>query len=73
MLAAPSPLKIRRMIAGYKQHELAELIGVAESTYSKMETGRRMPTAEQIKKLSEFLGCKPSKLLDFADIKLPSL
>lgn len=71
MIAAPNALKLRRIIAGLKQHELAELLGMAESTYSKLETGRRLPTEDEAKKLAKKLGCKPDKLLDLTDITFP--
>lgn len=63
-------LKLRRLVAGFKQHELADLLGLAESTYSKFETGRKNPNAEEAKKLAKKFGCKVDKLLDLSDIKI---
>lgn len=45
---------IIRTDRGFKQSELAELMGTNEATISKWFTGRTMPTAEQIAKLCDF-------------------
>jgi len=71
MAVTLNALKLRRLLAGIKQHELADYIGVAESTLSKIETGRRKPTPDETKKLAKKLGCRPEKLLDIDDICLP--
>ena len=71
MVGRINALKLRRMIAGIKQHELAEAAGMSESTLSKMETGRRYPTEEEARKLAKKLRCKPERLMDLEDVVVP--
>ena len=66
-----NPIKLRRLIVGIKQQELADEVGISESTLSKIETGRRRPTDEEAKKIAKKLGCKVDRLFDMEDVRLP--
>lgn len=46
-----------------KQEDLAELLGVAQSTISMWETGNALPRAEILKRLAKILGCTTDELL----------
>lgn len=49
-------LKAARVNAGLKQKDVAQKLGVADSTISSWERGRSFPDAKQIKKLEEIYG-----------------
>lgn len=49
---------------GYTQEQLADLIGVAKSTYTGYEKGNREPDVFKIKKLIKILGVTSGWLLD---------
>ena len=44
-----------RKVMGWTQRELVERVGVAHSTISMYELGKRDPSASQFKKLAEVL------------------
>jgi transcriptional regulator with XRE-family HTH domain len=52
-----------RKRAGLSQRELAALVGVAEITVRKWETGKRAPRLMRIKELAKALKCAPAQLL----------
>lgn len=56
-------LKEARIASGLSQKEVAEQLGVAKSTYSLYESGRREPDVERIKKLAQILGVSSDALL----------
>lgn len=45
------------------QSELAEMVGVGQSTIAMWESGERMPRVKFLKKLSEIFGCSIDHLL----------
>ena len=57
-----SNLRELRQSRGFKQHELAELVGVEDKTISRIEVGGNYPSISLLVKLSETLNCK---LTDF--------
>ena len=57
-------LKVYRQKNGIKQAELAEKLGVANSTVSMWETGDRKPDIIVLKKLAEIFGCTTDELLE---------
>ncbi len=57
-------LKEYRQKNGIKQAELAEKLGVANSTVSMWETGDRKPDIIVLKKLAEIFGCTTDELLE---------
>lgn len=65
-------LKQCRLNKNLSQKELAESIGVAPSTYSLYESGKREPDVEKIKLLSEILDVTADYLL-FGNVSLKYL
>lgn len=57
-------LKMLRIQAGKKQSEMAELLNIERSTYSKMESGRIKPSADTLITLGDFFGVSTDCLLD---------
>lgn len=60
-------LKKARLKAGYSQKDVAFAVGVAKSTYSLYESGKREPNVDTIKKLSAFLHTSGDVLLGIDD------
>ena len=56
-------LKAARKEKNLSQKEVAEAIGVAKSTYSLYESGKREPNVKTIKKIADFLGVSGDSLL----------
>ena len=55
-------LKELRTNANYTQIEMAKLLNVPQSSYSRWESGVRFPDAQQIIKLCEVLKCTPNDI-----------
>lgn len=51
----------------YSQLEVAEMIGVSESSISKYVRGSRMPSARVILNLSYAFNCSTDELIDFGE------
>ena len=56
-------LKEARVKSGLSQKELSENIGVAKSTYSLYESGKREPNVDTIKKIASTLNVSADMLL----------
>ena len=56
-------LKEARLKSGLSQKDLSENIGVAKSTYSLYESGKREPNADTIKKIASALNISADTLL----------
>lgn len=56
-------LKIARERKNISQKELAEIIGVAKSTYSLYESGNREPNVQTIKRIADALNTSADELL----------
>lgn len=56
-------LKKARLNNGLSQAQLAELLGVAKSTYSMYESGNREPNVQTIKKIADILNVSTDELL----------
>jgi transcriptional regulator with XRE-family HTH domain len=57
-------LKSARLRAGYTQQQVADLIGITNSTYCGYETGKRQPDVFKIKQLSRILNTSGDVLLE---------
>ena len=58
--------------AGYKtQEELAEQVGVSRTWMSALLNGRSSPTADQLVKMAQLLGCTIEEIIDYP--KAPAL
>jgi transcriptional regulator with XRE-family HTH domain len=58
-----------RKLAGLTQRQLADEVGVTESTISNWEQGRNsLVWLERVAKLCHALNCTPDQLIDYIDI-----
>ena len=48
-------IKEYRMVKGYTQREIAELLGIKQNTYSDKERGKTKFTIDEIKLIKELL------------------
>lgn len=55
-------VKEYRIIKGFTQSELSELMGITQQTYSKKERGERSFTLDEIKKLKKILNVSYEEL-----------
>ena len=62
-----SQLKLKRLIAGYSQTELAEVLGVTPGSVSQWETGRTYPSVKRLKKLSEVLDIPVEEIIELEE------
>jgi transcriptional regulator with XRE-family HTH domain len=53
-------LKIKRIRAGVRAYELAHRLGMSESALSRIETGRKQPSAALAKRINEALSTATS-------------
>lgn len=60
----PEQLKIARLNINYTQQQVADLMGIAKSTYCGYETGKRQPDVEKIKLLARILQTSGDTLLE---------
>jgi len=60
-------LREARLKSGLSQKELSENIGVAKSTYSLYESGKREPNVDTIKKIASILNVSADTLLGLDD------
>ncbi len=60
-------LKKARKAAGLSQIAVADQLGVAKSTYSLYESGKREPDVPKIKKLAQILGVSSDVLLGITE------
>lgn len=56
-----------RKRANLRQEDVAKAIGVAQTTWSRIETGQSSATVEYLKLAADHLGYPPSDILHFAD------
>lgn len=56
-------LKAARIAANKTQKDVADAIGVAKSTYSQYEAGKREPGIIGIKKIAKYLNISPDALI----------
>ena len=59
-----SQLRAARISAGLTQRQVADAMGITNSTYCGYETGKREPDVAKIKQLSTILGVPADELLD---------
>ncbi len=63
-------LKIARALSGLTQQQVADLTGIARSTYTLYESGKREPTVEGIKKIARALNVTGDFLLGLEEISI---
>ncbi|MBE6089888.1 MAG: helix-turn-helix transcriptional regulator [Clostridium beijerinckii] len=62
---ANKTLKAYRILKGVKQEDIAEILGITLTTYSKKETGKTQFSLQEAKKISDYLNV-PIEQLFFA-------
>ena len=60
-----------RIMAGLQQKELAILAGVSHPTVSDWETGKKNPSGERLKKLSQIFGVDNATILGYDPVYIP--
>lgn len=58
-----NPIKLRRMEKGFKQQEVAELIGIGRTQLANIETNKSLPSALTLLKLIRLLDINIDDLL----------
>lgn len=58
-------LKAKRKQCGYKQNEIAEIIGVSPSAYNQWELGLSKPESSNLALLCRLLSCKAEDFFYF--------
>lgn len=56
-------LREMRMLFSYKQEYVAEVLGISQAEYSRLENGRRNARVEDFKKLAQIYKVSPSMLM----------
>lgn len=56
-------LKAARLAAGLTQAQLAERLGIPQSSIARYEAGAREPLASTLKSMAEALGCTMEELI----------
>ena len=59
-------IKEYRIIKGYTQRELAEILGIKQNTYSDKERGKTNFTIDEIKEIKKILQVSYDELLDWS-------
>ena len=66
-------LKRLRLEKGFKQSELAEIVGVEDKTISRIEVGGNYPSMDLLVRLAEALDCELVDFVNFSDNVVASL
>ena len=66
-------LKRLRLEKGFKQSELAEIVGVEDKTISRIEVGGNYPSMVLLVRLAESLDCEFVDFVNFSDKVVESL
>lgn len=56
-------IKTIRELRGFSQEFMANKLGIAQNTYSKLETGQTKLNADALRKIAELLGVSPIDIL----------
>ena len=64
-------IRTYRQRAGMSQEMAAELVGVSRQAVAKWESGKSVPSTENLFRLAEVLGTTPQSLLDTAEAPFP--
>ena len=63
-------LKELRKENNYSQYEIAELMGIAQVTYSHYELGRRSVSIQNLVKIAQIYDVSTDYLLGLSDVKI---
>lgn len=65
-------LRKARIASGLTQQQVADAMGITNSTYCGYETGKRQPDVQKIKQLSKIFGVSGDSLLETGYEKAPT-
>lgn len=57
-------LKEKRLVKGYSQSQVAEMLGISQQRYSYYELGKRMPGLNFLVQISRILDFEPGEFFD---------
>ncbi len=60
-----------RKLKNVSQKDIADAVGVSVFAVSKWETGKTLPTGDNLRKMAEYLGCEPEEILSGLKKKEP--
>lgn len=63
-MSFPEQLKKARISIGYTQQQIADIMGITNSTYCGYETGKRQPDVAKIKQIARILNISGDALLE---------
>ncbi|MDS0525496.1 helix-turn-helix domain-containing protein [Clostridium sp. SHJSY1] len=63
-----TPIRLRRINAGFESDQAIEALGISQSTFYKLERGWRSPSAKLIKRLADTYKCSTDEI--FRDLKI---
>lgn len=58
-----------RKLKNVSQKDIADAVGVSVFAVSKWETGKTIPTGDNLRKMAEYFGCEPEDILSGLDNK----
>lgn len=58
-----------RKLKNVSQKDIADAVGVSVFAVSKWETGKTLPTGDNLRKMAKYLGCEPEEILSVLDNK----
>lgn len=62
-------LKVLRQENNYSQYEMADMIGIAQVTYSHYELGRRSVSIQNLVKIAQIYNVSVDYILGLSDVK----
>lgn len=56
-------IRKKRLESGIMQRGVAKILGVSTKTYQRIENGQKIPTTDQVEKISNLFGCRKEELI----------
>ena len=63
-----TPIKLRRINAGFETNKAVEKLKISKSTFYKLEQGHQSPSAELIARMAKVYSCTTDEI--FKDFKI---
>lgn len=63
-----TPIKLRRINAGFETEEAVKALNISKSTFYKLEQGRTSPSAQLIARMARVYACKTDDI--FKDLNI---
>lgn len=64
-----TPIKIRRMAAGFQTDEAVEMLKISKSSFYKLEQGHQKPSAELIARIAKVYQCTTDEIFKDFNIR----